>query len=157
VRKGRKKGGSNNAGLDAQPGSGHAAADGGGGTAAGGAAFLCGESVIAHEWRCVLPLSQSVVFRVACRFLLRSRNRRIRSLPDRVNVEMHGKDKGTWIVMQKRDLLIETPYKHKHRILNRSMADALVAVGAWLALNAERRPFRSSGWRRDNASRGEAA
>ena len=57
---------------------------------------------------------------------------RPKSASPKVNVEMYGKDKGTWIVMQKRGLLIETPYKHKYRVLNRSMADALVAVGACL-------------------------
>ena len=44
---------------------------------------------------------------------------------------------GTWIMLQKRGLLIKTPCKHKYRVLNRSMADVLEVVGAWLALNGD--------------------
>jgi hypothetical protein len=44
---------------------------------------------------------------------------------------------GTWIVLQKRGLLIITPCKHKYRVLNRSMADVLEVMGAWLALNGD--------------------
>lgn len=44
---------------------------------------------------------------------------------------------GTYIVLQKCRLLIETPCKHKYRVLNRSMADVLEVMGAWLALEGD--------------------
>jgi len=37
----------------------------------------------------------------------------------------------------KRRLPIEIPNQHQYRILNRSMADAFVVLGAWLALNGD--------------------
>ena len=59
------------------------------------------------------------------------------AIPFRSGLVKMVEETGTWIVLQKRGLLIKTPCKHKYRVLNRSMADVLEVMGAWLALNGD--------------------
>jgi len=59
------------------------------------------------------------------------------AIPFRSGLVKMVEETGTWIVLQKRGLLIKTPCKHKYRVLNRSMTDVLEVMGAWLALNGD--------------------